>query len=90
MELEREDIKGKILYKLCRGGSGRHLSEHDMLTGFPRSDVGTIKIILDEMVKERLIYSKPTQFGPQYFVNQGKKKEVLDLIEKFKSKKFDA
>lgn len=81
---EEEDIKRFILRKLVRHRiwMHKHTSIHNLQKGLPdylRSRKEVRKVI-EELLKEKLILSKPTNYGLEVFLNIEKKKEIEDFI----------
>jgi hypothetical protein len=79
-----EDIKRFILRKLVRHRywMGRHTSIHNLSKGLPdylrsRKEV---KKVIEEMLKQGFLLSKPTNYGLEVFLNIKKKKEIEDFI----------
>lgn len=58
-----EDIKRTILRKMLRATyiGGRHTSIDNLPKGFPKSDVGHVKKVVDKMVKDGyfILHNKP-------------------------------
>ena len=83
---EEEDIKRFILRKLVRHRiwMHKHTNIHNLQKGLPdylRSRKEVRKVI-EDMLKEKLLLSKPTNYGLEVFLNIEKKKEIEDFIEK--------
>ena len=83
---EEEDIKRFILRKLVRHRiwMHKHTSIHNLPKGLPdylrsRKEV---KKVIDELLKQRLLLSKPTNYGLEVSLNIQKKKEIEDFIWK--------
>ena len=80
-----DDIKRFILRKLTRHRMWmhKHTSIHNLQKGLPdylRSRKEVRKSI-DELLKNKFLLSKPTNYGLQVSLNIGKKKEIEDFIE---------
>lgn len=83
---EEEDIKRFILRKLVRHRvwMHKHTSIHNLQKGLPdylRSRKEVRKVI-EEMLKQKLLLSKPTNYGLEVSLNIEKKKEIENFIEK--------
>ena len=84
MEKIEEDIKRFILRKLARHRMwmGKHTSIHNLPKGLPdylrsRKEV---KKAIEEMLRQGILLSKPTNYGLEIFLNIHKKKEIEDFI----------
>jgi len=80
-----DDIKRFILRKLTRHRMWmhKHTSIHNLQKGLPdylRSRKEVRKSI-DELLKNKFLLSKPTNYGLQVSLNIAKKKEIEDFIE---------
>lgn len=80
-----DDIKRFILRKLARHRiwMHKHTSIHNLHKGLPdylRSRKEVRKVI-DEMLKQRLLLSKPTNYGLEVSLNIEKKREIETFIE---------
>ncbi len=85
MEWTDEEIKGKILHKLARGGKFEHSHtavEH-LQKGFPRHLIGRVKENIQELKKKRLLLTKPTNYGEQVSINVDMTDEVMRYITLF-------
>ncbi len=80
-----EQIKGKILHKLSRLGkfNHSHTSIDNLPKGFPRELRGKIKEIVGELVKEKILFTKPTSYGPEVSINTDKKERIMNYIDMF-------
>ncbi len=79
------EIKGKILHKLSRFGKFEHSHtaiEH-LQKGFPKDLVGRVKELIQELKKERILKSKPTNYGEQISINVEKTEEIMRYIDMF-------
>ena len=83
-----DEIKGKILHKLTRKGKFEH--SHTALEllqkGFPKELVGTVKHLIKELKKEKILLSKPTSYGEQVSINLDKIDQVMEYVDKFLKK----
>ena len=80
-----EDIKRFILRKLVRHRIWvhKHTSIHNLQKGLPdylRSRKEVRKVI-EELLKQRFLLSKPTNYGLEVSLNIEKKKEIEEFIE---------
>ena len=81
---EEEDIKRFILRKLARHKiwAHKHTSIHNLQKGLPdylRSKK-EVKKVIEELLKQKLLLSKPTNYGLEVSLNIEKKKEIEDFI----------
>jgi len=81
-----DDIKRFILRKLVRHKiwMHKHTSIHNLPKGLPdylRSKKEVRKVI-DELLKQKFLLSKPTNYGLEVSLNIKKKKEIKEFIEK--------
>jgi len=81
---EEDDIKRFILRKLVRYRIWvhKHTSIHNLQKGLPdylrsRKEV---KKVIEEMLKQKLLLSKPTNYGLEVSLNIEKKKEIENFI----------
>jgi hypothetical protein len=85
MEKIEEGIKRFILRKLVRHRmwGGKHTSIHNIPKGLPdclRSKK-EVKKVIEEMLKQGLLLSKPTNYGLEVFLNIQKKIEIERFVE---------
>ncbi|MBI4146431.1 hypothetical protein HY489_03780, partial [Candidatus Woesearchaeota archaeon] len=87
----KELIKGKILYKLARKEKYEesHTAVENLSKGFPKHLAGKAKEAIEELIKENIILSKPTNYGLQVSINVDKNEIVELLIEQFQHAKTD-
>ena len=81
---EEEDIKRFILRKLVRHRiwMHKHTSIHNLPKGLPdylRSKK-EVKKIIENLLKEDFLLSKPTHYGLEVSLNIKKKKEIEEFI----------
>ncbi|MDO8516607.1 MAG: hypothetical protein Q7S33_00630 [Nanoarchaeota archaeon] len=81
---EEDDIKRFILRKLVRHRiwMHKHTSIHNLPKGLPdflRSGKG-VKKVIEEMLKQKFLLSKPTNYGLEVSLNIDKKKEIEEFI----------
>lgn len=84
-----EEIKGKILHKLARFGKFEHSHtavEH-LQKGFPKDVAGRAKEMIQELKKEGILKTKPTNYGEQVSINVDKTEEVMNYIDIFLKRK---
>ncbi len=83
-----EEIKGKILHKLTRMGKFKHshTSIDNLPKGFPKELGGRVKSNVQELLKEKIFFTKPTSYGLEISINSTMKDKILFYIEKFLSK----
>ena len=81
---EEEQIKRFILRKLVRHRiwMHKHTSIHNLQKGLPdylRSKK-EVREVIEELLKQKLLLSKPTNYGLEVSLNIEKKKEIEDFI----------
>lgn len=83
-----DEIKGKILHKLTRLGKFEHshTSIDNLPKGFPKEIRGGIKDCIDELIKEGVLYVKPTHYGKEMSINTEKKDRIMYYIDRFLEK----
>ena len=83
-----EEIKGKILHKLTRLGKFKHshTSLDNLPKGFPTDARGRVKSLGEELIKERILFVKPTSYGKEISINLERKEKIMQYIEKFLAK----
>jgi len=83
-----DEIKGKILHKLTRLGKFKHshTSIDNLPKGFPKDIRGKIKSCVEELKKDRILFTKPTSYGKEISINTEKKEKIMNYIEKFLEK----
>lgn len=83
-----EEIKGKILHKLTRLGKFKHshTSIDNLPKGFPKDIRGNIKNYVDELIKEGILFVKPTNYGKEVSINTEEKDRIMYYIDKFLEK----
>ena len=81
------DIKRFILRKLVRHRiwMHKHTSIHNLQKGLPdylrsRKEV---KRVIEELLKQGFLLSKPTNYGLEVSLNIKKKREIEDFIKRF-------
>lgn len=83
-----EEIKGKILHKLTRLGKFKHshTSINNLPKGFPKDLRGRVKGHIKELIKEGILFIKPTKYGAEASINPEKKEKIIYYIGKFLDK----
>ena len=83
-----DEIKGKILHKLTRLGkfTHSHTSIDNLPKGFPTDIRGTVKDNIGGLIKEGILFVKPTGYGHEVSINPEKKERILYYISKFLDK----
>ena len=84
-----DEIKGKVLHKLTRLGKFKHThtSIDNLPKGFPSDLRGRVKDIVKELIKERILSIKPTNYGMEVSVNIEEKEKIMYYIGIFLKKK---
>ena len=80
-----EEIKGKVLHKLTRMGKFHHSHtavEH-LQKGFPGDVQGKVKAMVAELIREGILFTKPTNYGLQVSVNAEYRERIMRYIEAF-------
>jgi len=82
------EIKGKILHKLTRMGKIKHshTSIDNLPKGFPKKIGKTVKICVDGLIHEKILFVKPTSYGKEISINTDKKEKIMFYIGKFMDK----
>lgn len=84
-----DEIKGKILHKLTRLGKFEHshTSIDNLPKGFPEEiGGGGVKDCINELIKEGILYVKPTNYGKEVSINTEKKDRIIYYVDKFLEK----
>ena len=81
----KEEIKGKILHKLTRLGkfSHSHTSIDNLPKGFPIDLRGRVKEEIDDLIKETILFVKPTSYGKEISINSEQKEKIMFYIDRF-------
>ncbi|MBI4146035.1 hypothetical protein HY489_01715 [Candidatus Woesearchaeota archaeon] len=77
------NLRVVILRKLFRRRviGGKHTAFENVTSGIPSHLSGDAKTTADELIKERLILSKPTSYGLQISLNPERLDEIIKIIE---------
>ena len=89
MDWTNGEIKGKILHKLVRFGKFEHSHtaiEH-LQKGFPGHLIGKVKDNINELRKEGILSTKPTNYGMQVSINVDMTDRVMGYINLFLKRK---
>ena len=83
-----DEIKGKILHKLTRLGKFKHshTSIDNLPKGFPIELRGSVKDCVKELIKEGMLFTKPTSYGLDVSINIENKEKIMYYIDKFLDK----
>jgi len=81
-------IKGKILHKLTRLGKFKHshTSIDNLPKGFPKDLRGKVKNNIDELIKERILLKKSTNYGVEISINPIMRGKIVCYVDKFLNK----
>ena len=84
-----DEVKGKVLHKLTRMGKFEHshTSIDNLPKGFPSDLKGRVKDLVKELKKEKILISKPTNYGEEISINVEMKEKIMHYIDIFLSKK---
>lgn len=79
------EIKGKILHKLTRLGKFHHshTSIDNLHKGFPKEIGKDIRRCVDGLLKEGILFAKPTSYGLEVSINTEKKEKIMEYIDVF-------
>lgn len=83
-----EEIKGKILHKLTRMGKFKHshTAVDNLQKGFPQELRGKVKDLAKDLIKEKILFVKPTSYGIEVSINLEMKEKIMYYISKFLDK----
>ena len=91
MEFNQERIKARLLYHLRKkrviGGVHTHFDTLKM--GFPKHLGKEVEKAAKELIKEKWLITKPTNYGLQVSLNKEKLIEIENFIENVLDYKFD-
>lgn len=78
-----DDVSTAILRKLFYDNriGKKHISLENLKTGFPSHIKGDVDKKLKKLVKENLILTHPTSYGPQYALNPQRLNEIVDILD---------
>jgi len=85
MDLSRRDfVKAKVLFKLARKEiyGGKHLSLDLLKHGFKGHESGEVDKVVEELIKEGWLLTKPAHYGMQVAINLNYSKEVKEFVRK--------
>ena len=84
-------IKAKVLFKLARrrNWGNSHTAFDDLTKGFKPKDHEDVKKAAEELIKENLLFKKPTGYGLHVSLNHEKAKEIKEKIAKLLGIKID-
>lgn len=78
-------IKAKLLFKLARrrkwGGS--HMAFDNLKNGFKPRDHELVKEAAEDLVKQNLLFRKPTGYGLHVSLNHERAQEIKKIISDF-------
>lgn len=77
-----EVIKAKILFKSARrrNWGSSHTAFDDLKKGFKPHDYNLVKNAAEELIKENLLFKKPTSYGSHVSLNHEKAGEIKQKI----------
>ena len=76
------------MHKLTRLGKFKHshTSIDNLPKGFPKDLRGSIKTYIEELIKEGILFIKPTHYGKEVSINSEKNDRIMHYIDKFLEK----
>lgn len=76
-------VKAKILFKLARrrNWGGSHTAFDNLKKGFKPKDQEIVKEAAEELIKENLLFKKPTGYGLHVSLNHEKAAEIKAKIK---------
>lgn len=84
------EIKAVILFKLHKRGNwgASHTAFDNLKKGFKDKDLGShgskrVEKIAKELVRQRLIITKPTHYGLQVSLNPRKSQTIMEFMRRF-------
>lgn len=77
------DLRKIILRKLFRHRiiGGKHTAVENLTKSLPKHVIGDAKKVVNELIKEKLILSKPTSYGLHVSLNPEMIEEISKIIE---------
>ena len=89
--MDFELIKAKILFKLARrrNWGGSHTAFDNLKKGFKPKDHEFVSEAAEQLIRENLVFRKPTGYGLHVSLNQEHAKEIKDKISKMLGVKVD-
>ncbi|MDI6859907.1 MAG: hypothetical protein QMC85_05380 [Methanocellales archaeon] len=83
MDLDKEQIKSRVLEKMCRGKyfGGCHASVDDIKSGFPSHLRGKVPSIVDEMIKEGWLLPYRSKRELHVYLDPSKKEQIKAKIK---------
>ncbi len=78
MQAQQTAILTKLVKEQCLGA--KHITETNLLKGFPRHLIGDLKTALDKLVKQNYVIKHPTKHGWAYALNQKRLAEIYEIL----------
>lgn len=77
-----EIVKARILFKLARrrNWGNSHTALNNLKKGFKPNEYGSVKMATEELIKENILFKKPTAYGLHVSLNHEKAKEIKQMI----------
>ena len=87
----KEFLKAKLLFKLARrrNWGNSHTAFDNLKKGFKPKDHDLVQKIAEELIKENLLFRKPTGYGLHISLNHGKSLEIKKIVSDFLGVKID-
>ena len=88
-DLADDDLIPWILDKFARHGwwKAKHTSFDNITKGAPQHVRSKISKAAEELIKKNFLIKKPTGYGIEVSLNFAKKKEIFEIIKRWKLKK---
>ncbi len=84
-------VKAQLLFKLAkkRKWGNSHTAFDNLKKGFKPKDYSLVKRVALDLIKENMLFRKPTGYGLQVSLNQEKAQEIKQIIFELLSVKVD-
>ena len=78
-------IKRKILHKLTRKGKFEHshTAIENLAKSFPSELKGRAKEMSEDLIRERILHLKKTNYGKQVSINIERQDKIMEYIDEF-------
>jgi hypothetical protein len=84
-------VKARLLFKLARrrNWGNSHTAFDSLKKGFKPKDYDLVKEVAEGLIKENLLFRKPTGYGLHVSLNHKKAQEIKNIISDFLDVKVD-